>query len=456
MVERAELVGHDAIVIVVLVHLQRVDAQSVLGRHGVAQSALRAAGKVPRLLALAVGRARVGDGVRAIEPFGPQQFGVGLLVVPNVRVSVPHLGAVFVVVAGHPHMVQDARFQASDALGVAPFHLQRKRLHQHRAVGESPTGGRAGRRLWVGDHVELDLRVARQREKSLLHRAIGPKRRIDRVGNQARGGNVILGRGEDAGLAELLGKLRRLVGNFRCGNQSVDAPSREIDKVDFPLGVLGNVDDTDLRVAQLAVLGHAALFVPQHPDFAGVVVAVDIGAAQLRQPRAVVDPAAGERAEVGVRMLDEGLQNRRRALGSLRAEGMAPFAHAPAVVAPLLDDAHHFPQVLPDFARPKIARRRVEAELPHLAVPVRPDFGPRIGDADERIVGGDRVFALVGRVVDVDPQHRAQQISQVLAGLQFVGNAASVARGQVEISIGPESHAAAVVAAGGPLEYHGF
>ncbi len=57
--------------------------------------------------------------------------------------------------------------------------------------------------------------------------------------------------------------------------------------------------------------------------------------------------------------------------------------------------------------------------------------------------------------VDVDAQDRREQVADVLAGVAAVGRArvAAVAGGDVEIAVGAELQAAAVVAAGGPVDH---
>ena len=95
-----------------------------------------------------------------------------------------------------------------------------------------------------------------------------------------------------------------------------------------------------------------------------------------------------------------------RALAPLRLERVEPFPDAPAVVASILNEVDHFPEVLPDIAGPELAGLTVEAELPdvsqpdavHLGCPVRESSGtPR------RIVGRYSVSFSGRRMIDVDP-----------------------------------------------------
>src|SRR5579872_7265777 len=115
------------------------------------------------------------------------------------------------------------------------------------------------------------------------------------------------------------------------------------------------------------------------PNATGVEVAIEVMAGQLGQALAVVDEAAGERAEVGVVVLDQRGQDFRRAELPLGAEGMIAYADAPAVVAAALDLVDHLPQVLPDFTRPEVARLAIEAEAPRLPQAIRVQLGPGAG-----------------------------------------------------------------------------
>src|SRR5262249_38069393 len=153
---------------------------------------------------------------------------------------------------------------------------------------------------------------------------------------------------------------------------------------------------------QLLLPGDLLAVVAQAPDAAGVEVAVDVGAGQVGQALAVVNVAAGQAAEVRVRVLGDRRQDRRRPLGAFRAEGVCALVDAPAVVAALLDLQDALPQVLADLADPQLARGPVEAHLPRLPHAVGPDFRAGALHAHERVVLGDAVgLALVG-VIDVD------------------------------------------------------
>ena len=109
-----DLVVDDAVVIVLLVHLQSIDAQHEFRRHRVAEGALGAAGKMPGLPALAAGRFAISDREGAVLASRVlQQDRVGLIVVPEVRIAAPVLIA-YLLGPDQPFMMQDARSPAGD------------------------------------------------------------------------------------------------------------------------------------------------------------------------------------------------------------------------------------------------------------------------------------------------------------------------------------------------------
>jgi hypothetical protein len=144
----------------------------------------------------------------------------------------------------------------------------------------------------------------------------------------------------------------------------------EGEDVELAPGVLAEARDVELRlpralqVDQLAIDDGLAVPFAQAPDAAGVVIGVDVDAGQLRQGRAAVDVAAGDALAVvlafGVRrvgVLGQGRDEVGRPDGPLLAAGerVEPLAHAPAVVAAVLDDVDLLPEVLADVAGPERA-----------------------------------------------------------------------------------------------------
>src|SRR5262249_54874477 len=142
-----------------------------------------------------------------------------------------------------------------------------------------------------------------------------------------------------------------------------------------------------------AVFGDDLLvpIVAQHPNAAAVVIAVDIGPDQLLEPFAVIDKPARDRAEVGVVVLDDRHEDGRWPARAFRAERVAAFGDAPAVVAAAFDQENLFPKVLADIADPEVSGGAVEAYLPRLPQAVGPNLRPSAGPAHERIILGDAV-----------------------------------------------------------------
>src|SRR5262249_20779798 len=147
--------------------------------------------------------------------------------------------------------------------------------------------------------------------------------------------------------------------------------------------VLGEIDDADRGNGQLVMEGDLGSVVTQGPDLAGVKIAVDVGALECLEPVAVVDVATGERAELRVRLLDDRLEDRRRAFFPLGPEGVRAFHHAPAIVAAFFNLVNALPQVLADFADPEIAGLAVEAEFPRLPQAIGVKLRSSLLHADE-------------------------------------------------------------------------
>src|SRR5689334_12428835 len=77
-----------------------------------------------------------------------------------------------------------------------------------------------------------------------------------------------------------------------------------------------------------------------------------------------------------MRMFNNRLENRRGALLAIGTERMRALVDAPAVVSAAFDSVDRFPQILADLAGPEVAGLPVEAELPRLPKPVRPQLRP--------------------------------------------------------------------------------
>ena len=190
------------------------------------------------------------------------------------------------------------------------------------------------------------------------------------------------------------------------------------------------------------------------PDSAAAVVAEEVAAAEQREVDAAVDVAAGHRAVVGaidrVAVLDHrerpaARQAARHRLVAVAALHVVPaVVHAPAAATRRRRPVDLLPRILADVADPQVAGDPVERPAPRIAQPERPDL-VGAGLADERIRRGDAVALAGSRSVDVDPEHLAEQARAVLGVVLGVAAGAAVAHPDVEVAVGPECHAAAVV-----------
>src|SRR5437660_6165108 len=151
-------------------------------------------------------------------------------------------------------------------------------------------------------------------------------------------------------------------------------------------------------------------------------------------------------------MLDNRLVDRRGALLAFRAEGMRAFHDGPAVVAASFDLVDHLPQILADFAAPEVAGLAIEAVAPKLPQAVSVNLGASTFGFDEGIVLRNAVRLAGWRIIDIDAQQLGEDAGKVLADIEFVGDAGAISRHEVEIAVGAEADAAAVVAAVGPFE----
>src|SRR5207248_6483337 len=129
--------------------------------------------------------------------------------------------------------------------------VHREGFDEHGAVREAPARRRAGTRLRIGDLVEADLTVAGDGDEAVLDRVIAPELGVDRVRDEARRRDVVLGRGEHAGFGKLareLGALVPLVGFDKL----MDAAAGEIAEVDLAGRVFAPTYDAIGSAGQLA------------------------------------------------------------------------------------------------------------------------------------------------------------------------------------------------------------
>ena len=213
-------------------------------------------------------------------------------------------------------------------------------------------------------------------------------------------------------------------------------------------------DDLVRRVGDLFTSRDLFAVVPERPDFAGLVVAIDIRAAQLGKTAAGVNIAAGDARSLGMRMRSDGWDDFAGAFG-LRFDGLRGLHGAPAVIPAALHEVDHLPQLPTDIAAPQTAFF-VEADLPRIAKTEGVDLRHGAGRFHEGIVRRDGIRFAVLLVIDIDAQHAGEQVVQSLAGVARIGRRGhlGIARGAVKHAIRPELERCAVVPAAKPREQH--
>src|SRR5262249_33711282 len=102
---------------------------------------------------------------------------------------------------------------------------------------------------------------------------------------------------EEPGLAQLARESgdRRRGGS---GGESVDLAAHVVHEIELAARVLAETDQAQVGVDELLVPDDPPPLVLQAPDFAGVVIAVDVGPDELLEPGAAVDVAAGDRTRL--------------------------------------------------------------------------------------------------------------------------------------------------------------
>ncbi len=231
-----------------------------------------------------------------------------------------------------------------------------------------------------------------------------------------------------------LRKLRR-IGDRRHALQRVEAAlvvRLIVDEDEVAPRVLFKVDEHQRRIRDLAMLGHLCSVVPTRPDFPRRVVAVEVRPVQFREGAAVIDDPARQRPRLRVMMLERRLDERRRSLGTVVIEDMAPFHDAPAVVVPLADKVDLFPQILPVVAHPDMPGLLIDRHPPRIPQAICPRLRHDPVFPNKRVVGGNGVVLrrfVAGRrrrLVDIDPEHLREEHGHVLPDQRQVGIARAV------------------------------
>ena len=112
----------------VAVHLFLSETEHVVGGPRMTDHALYTAGIVPCLCSFSSRRCGIIDLIGNVSSCRIQQFRVGLLVVPAIRITDP-----FILLPDH-----EAGFDPVPGLFVSGFTFEGKTLHQHGAIREVP------------------------------------------------------------------------------------------------------------------------------------------------------------------------------------------------------------------------------------------------------------------------------------------------------------------------------
>src|SRR5262249_15810739 len=159
------------------------------------------------------------------------------------------------------------------------------------------------------------------------------------------------------------------------------------------------------------------LVVPESPDAAAHVVAVEVVAFELGQALAAVDKAARDGLADVVMVFPDGLDEILPRPHAVGPEGVEAFPDVPAVVAALDHQVDLVVEVLAHVPGPQPARLAVEGDAPRIPHPVGPDLRRSTFGAHKGVVPGNAVRLVPGAAIDVDPQDLAQEGLQVLAVL---------------------------------------
>ena len=330
---------------------------------GVADAALGAAGKTPRLRGRRAADGEVEQEVRAV--LGHER-GVGLRaaldVVPPVAQPV-NVGRRF-------H--EEPRLQSPPGRGVAAFQIDVEMFHPHHARRQRPVSIRAEAH---------GVRQILDREPPRLHRVVAPEIHVRRVAHQAR----VRRERREVGKRARRRERDRRGGAGRAGaRETFHLPGGEIAEQRVVVArIVAPAGDVPVRGQPHARPRAARAFRERH-DEPGVVVAEQILPKQLRQPVAAIDHAARDRAAVDHRVVAAAAAvvavvvfvdrvagspaHRRRGRRDRRRDRVLPFAPAPAGIEAIRHEAHLLVVILPHVGDEKPTGQRIEAHPPRIAI----------------------------------------------------------------------------------------
>ena len=375
--ERVELVRRDAVRIgVVAIELARLEAEHAAGSNRVARQTILAAGIKPVL------RARAGGGLdlNRFGEAGGDEVGIAVVRAPFVARAVN-----VVIRVAH----QDARLEAAEDLRIRVVHGQVEVFHEDGAGGESPFAIRG----------KVDDGVRGQREPARLDGAIGPQRRVGRVGNQVIRRHEIREVGEQTGFRNQFRQHARRWWRA-AALQFVDLSADAAHLAEVKFAICIRAEGRKAGVIRAGVRAVAARhdaeqsffdgrrgFV-ERPNGAHDVVAENIFAAEIvREFLSAINVTADDRTAIGVRIIEQ----RPATDAEVRRSQLAKIAFA---AVPLkiergfagIDDVDFFARTFADVADENLAGRRINRHAMRTAQTETKEFFQHIGLTDEGIV----------------------------------------------------------------------
>ena len=262
----------------------------------------------------------------------------------------------------------------------------------------------AGREGPITGAAEADGEIGiRNGKPTGLDGVIRPERHIDVVGNDAVGDRQRAEIGEDASVGQG-GRNRRSIGGgivddaFDLGISPLS--NRAIEDIAIG-GVHAERADDCVNIRQDAgILSDIGAAGAQRPNFAAAVIAVNIRAIKLRNPKAGADHSANDaQPPVGMAVFDDG---RGPDEGRRNISGVGPLHRAfviiPAAIRSFSHDIDPLDRILPRVAEIHRAGRRIETNRHGLRIPTAQNSvrtvrrvdaeAVEIRRADKRVVDG--------------------------------------------------------------------
>src|ERR1043166_2860493 len=137
---------------------------------------------------------------------------------------------------------------------------------------------------------------------------------------------------------------------------------------------------------------------------------------------------------------------------AVEVEGMVPLINTPTVILATSEQVSRFPKVLAIVAHPDVSGPSVDRHAPWVAQAIRPELWTCIGPPNKRVVLGHRPGLVAFVVIDIDAQHPAQQIAQVLSSHPTVRVTRPIARRDIEQTVLTENQTPAVVTGRAPFD----